>query len=504
MKKSINHQMMLLFVGIVALALLLLAFMNTTFLERYYITNKEQDLIRVYEGFNKVVKNDEMTAETIEAEIGSTIERGNISVLVCNSAWSSIVTTETTEIGKKVMQTQLMMNILHQNPNSVILKRGEDYEIHKAKGVGTESEYIEMWGYLDNGYTYLFRTPIESIRESILITGKFLTYVGTWIILLCLVVIWYFSRRITEPILELAQLSRKMADLDFGVKYTRGGEDEIAVLGDNFNKMSENLERTISELKKANYELQKDIEKKEKIETMRTEFLGNVSHELKTPIALIQGYAEGLKEGISDDPENREFYCDVIMDEAGKMNRMVKNLLTLNQLEFGSQDVQFARFDIIELIEGVLESMRIMAEQKEAKISFVHQGPVYVWADEFQIEQVVRNYVRGDVYLIEEAFSNYMSNALNHLDGDHVVEVKVQQKESVRVSVFNTGTPIPEADVEHIWEKFYKVDKARTREYGGNGIGLSIVKAIMESMQQPYGVRNYDNGVEFWFELDVK
>ena len=489
MKKSINHQMMLLFVGIVALALLLLAFMNTTFLERYYITNKEKDLIRVYEGFNKVVKNDEMTAETIEAEIGSTIERGNISVLVCNSAWSSIVTTETTEIGKKVMQTQLMMNILHQNPNSVILKRGEDYEIHKAKGVGTESEYIEMWGYLDNGYTYLFRTPIESIRESILITGKFLTYVGTWIILLCLVVIWYFSRRITEPILELAQLSRKMADLDFGVKYTRGGEDEIAVLGDNFNKMSENLERTISELKKANYELQKDIEKKEKIETMRTEFLGNVSHELKTPIALIQGYAEGLKEGISDDPENREFYCDVIMDEAGKMNRMVKNLLTLNQLEFGSQDVQFARFDIIELIEGVLESMRIMAEQKEAKISFVHQGPVYVWADEFQIEQVVRNYV---------------SNALNHLGGDHVVEVKIQQKESVRVSVFNTGTPIPEADVEHIWEKFYKVDKARTREYGGNGIGLSIVKAIMESMQQPYGVRNYDNGVEFWFELDVK
>ena len=133
--------------------------------------------------------------------------------------------------------------------------------------------------------------------------------------------------------------------------------------------------------------------------------------------------------------------------------------------------------------------MRIMAEQKEAKISFVHQGPVYVWADEFQIEQVVRNYV---------------SNALNHLDGDHVVEVKIQQKESVRVSVFNTGTPIPEADVEHIWEKFYKVDKARTREYGGNGIGLSIVKAIMESMQQPYGVRNYDNGVEFWFELDVK
>lgn len=96
------------------------------------------------------------------------------------------------------------------------------------------------------------------------------------------------------------------------------------VFGENFNKMSDQLEKTISELKTANNQLQQDIEQKEKLENMRNEFLGNVSHELKTPIALIQGYAEGLKEGINDDPESTEFYCDVIIDEAGKMNRMVR------------------------------------------------------------------------------------------------------------------------------------------------------------------------------------
>ena len=254
--------------------------------------------------------------------------------------------------------------------------------------------------------------------------------------------------------------------------------------------MSEQLEKTISELKSANNQLLKDIENKEKIDRMRQEFLNNVSHELKTPIALVQGYAEGLKENISDDPESREFYCDVIMDEAAKMNKLVKNLLTLNQLESGRDEVTMERFDIVSLIRGVLQSMDIMIQQKEAKVNFEASDPVYVWADEFKIEEVV---------------TNYTSNALNHLNGEREIEIRVlPEDDRVRVTVFNTGTPIPEEDIPKLWNKFYKVDKARTREYGGSGIGLSIVKAIMESLHQQYGVQNYDNGVEFWFTLDRK
>ena len=98
-----------------------------------------------------------------------------------------------------------------------------------------------------------------------------------------------------------------------------------------------------------------------------------------------------------------------------------------------------------------------------------------------------------------------MSNAFHHLNGEMIVEVKIYMEESrAKVTVFNTGSPIPEEDLNHIWDKFYKVDKAHTREYGGNGIGLSIVKAIMESFHQEYGVKNYENGVEFWFTLDRK
>ena len=281
-----------------------------------------------------------------------------------------------------------------------------------------------------------------------------------------------------------------MSDLDFEAKYESHAGNEIDVLGDNFNRMSGQLETTISELKSANNKLQKDIADKVKIDEMRKEFLDNVSHELKTPIALVQGYAEGLKEGINDDPESMEFYCDVIMDEASKMNKLVKNLLTLNHLESGRDEIVMERFDLTALIQGVLSTMDIMIQQKEAKIIFEEEKPVYVWADEFKTEEVVTNYV---------------SNALNHLEGEHEIEIKILKEEStVKVTVFNTGTPIPEEDIPKLWNKFFKVDKARTREYGGSGIGLSIVKAIMEGMNQKYGVVNFDNGVEFWFTLDRK
>ena len=281
-----------------------------------------------------------------------------------------------------------------------------------------------------------------------------------------------------------------MSNLDFDAKYTGKHKDEIGVLGNSMNELSAKLEGTILELKKANIELQKDIEQKIEIDEMRKDFISNVSHELKTPIALIQGYAEGLKDNINDDPESMEFYCDVIIDESDKMNKMVKKLLALTQIEFGNKQVNIERFNLVDVMEGIIKSVQLRAEQENVKIIFENKEPVYVWADEFQIEEVITNYV---------------SNAFNHIDGKRIIEMKIVEKDGiVRMSVFNTGKQIPENELENVWIKFYKVDKARTREYGGNGIGLSIVKAIADSMNKKCGVFNHEDGVEFWFELDGK
>ena len=242
------------------------------------------------------------------------------------------------------------------------------------------------------------------------------------------------------------------------------------------------------ELKQANHELQADIALKEENQKRQQEFISNVSHELKTPIALIQGYAEGLAEGITDDEESREFYCDVIIDEAKKMNRMVLSMISLNQIETGNNEMEYDHFDIVALLEGMIQSMKILLQQNDISLSFAHDQEIFVYADEYSVEQVV---------------SNYLSNAIHYAKNEKKIDIKLTKKEHVlRVSVFNTGDPIPQDSMEHIWDKFYKVDKARTREYGGTGIGLSIVKAIMESMGQEYGVQNHENGVEFWFEVE--
>lgn len=486
MKLSIKRQMMLVFAGLVVSMMLVFLVINGRFLERYYISDRQSEFIKIYSMLKAGVESGSMYEGTFDSELARLSEKNNISIVLIDQEYNTVYTNVR---DRESMVNQLWGYLFNQN-NREILKSTEDYDINKSTDPRNHTEYIEMWGQFKNGSIFLMRSPLEGIREAVDLFNRFISWVGMAVIALSIFLAWYFSKRLTDPLKELAALSQKMAELDFDARYTSGGSNEIGVLGQSFNQMSEKLEQTISDLKKANYKLQKDIEQKEHIESMRKEFLGNVSHELKTPIALIQGYAEGLKEGVNDDPESREFYCDVIMDEAGKMNRMVKNLLTLNQLEFGEDDVQFGRFDVTMLIRGVLQSMEILISQKGAKIIFREDEAVAVWADEYKVEQVVRNYV---------------SNALNHVDGERVIEIKIIKKEDeARISVFNTGKPIPEEDIERIWDKFYKVDKARTREYGGNGIGLSIVKAIMDSFHKEYGVCNYDNGVEFWFNLDLK
>lgn len=493
MKKSIRRQIATIFIALVGAVLLVSILINTWFLEDFYIHNKQTALVRVYNEMNDATKKGTLTSEKMLEELGELVEVGNISFVVVDGDNKALLTATQSERKTQELFTQLMGYLLNKNQvRGEILKSSDRYQIHSATDVISKDEYIEMWGYLSNGNAFILRSPLESIRESVSLSNTFLIYITLLMACLGSVFVWFFTKRITNPILELTSLSARMADLDFDAKYVSGGENEIGVLGENFNTMSEKLEQTVSELKNANYELQKDIEKKEKIETMRTEFIGNVSHELKTPIALIQGYAEGLKEGISEDPESRAFYCDVIMDEANKMNQLVKNLLTLNQLELGEEEITFERFDITELIRGIIQSNEILIQQKETEVRFNCEESVYVWSDEFKVEQVVRN---------------YLSNALNHVDNEKIIDIRIvtnDTNDKVRVSVFNTGKQIPQEDIEHIWSKFYKVDKARTREYGGHGIGLSIVKAIMDSFQQDYGVVNYENGVAFWFELDLK
>lgn len=491
MKKSIRLKLSLWVVALMIALMFIGGAIGSFFLEDYYLNTKVTALVDVYDKISELMKSDEDLSNRDNTEMMDVYcETKGVTLLVLNPDRTIVYAYGADRLLDRRLNDILFEEIIGNDlQEERLLKQEENYRIDMVTDRGmNDIMHLEMSGTIENDRYFIMRVAVENVRESIGITNRFYGVLSVVMIIVVMIAILVVTSRYTKPLLELAEISKKMSALNFDVKYKGKHDDEIGILGDSMNEMSHELEKTISELKSANIELQKDIDEKIETDRMRTEFISNVSHELKTPIALIQGYAEGLKEGITDDPESMEFYCDVIVDEAAKMNQMVKNLLTLNQIEFGSEQVTMERFDINTLVRGVLNAQKIKAEQNDVIIEFQEQAPMYVWADEFQIEEVITNYV---------------SNAFNHVKGNKVIKVQITEKDGiVRVSVYNTGDNIPENELEHIWEKFYKIDKARTREYGGNGIGLSIVKAIMDRMGRECGAINHNDGVEFWFELD--
>lgn len=493
MKNTISHKVSKMFIVLVTITILLCWIINCTFLVQFYYLDKKDVLMDAYEAINTANMTESIESQEFYIKMEQICGKGNLSLIVLDEEGQAVFST-TNSAELFMLHRQILEYIYgyEDNQNDVenqILYQNERITIQRRNNTRTKMNYMEMWGRLESGGYFLIRTPVESIRESVNLSNQFLMYVGIIAIVLSAFVIYGVTKRLTRPIRELARISEEMTRLNFEAKYMPNGTIEVDELGENMNQLSETLESTISELKAANNELKSDIERKEKIDEMRQEFLANVSHELKTPIALIQGYAEGLMEGAFEDEESKAFYCEVIMDEANKMNHLVKSLLELNQIEFGNEQIAFSRMDIVEVIDGILTSFKLTCEQKEIQLLFEAESPVYIWGDEFKIEEV---------------FRNFLTNAIHHAAGEKKIEIRVApwKENNIEISVFNTGEPIPEEDISRIWEKFYKVDKARTREYGGNGIGLSIVKAIMDSMHKPFGVKNFENGVRFWFVLD--
>ena len=284
-----------------------------------------------------------------------------------------------------------------------------------------------------------------------------------------------------------------MSNLDFSHKYNVTDDDEINELGKSINVMSEKLEKTINQLRNTNIELEKDIEEKSKIDEMRKSFISDVSHELKTHIALIQGYSEGLLENVNSDPENRKFYAEVILDESNKMDKMVRQLIELTKLEYEKREFNNRVFNIVELEKEIVRTSQVMLDEKGAEVEFDTKDKINVFADDFYVSQIITNYLTNAIKHVEE------------INGEKYIKITntlLPDKDKVRITVFNTGYNISKENLSRVWNRFFKADEARNREDGGSGIGLSIVRAIMNNYGNDYGVENKDNGVEFYFDID--
>ena len=476
----------------ILLIIVFLIIVNNFLLENFYLYSKQKTLKSVYETINNYYINPTQYSN-IETELEKISVKNNFDILIKDNNGINVYTTNknfTSVIGT-------INDIIDRFNEGKELESTDNFSIRKQRDYKNGISYIMLSGKLDNGYYLYIRIPVSSIQDSVKISNNFLLLMAGFVILISAIMVSIVSRKFTEPILELNNIAKRMSNLDFSKKYeVTNAKDEINDLGKSINTMSDKLEKTIKQLRSTNIELEKDIEEKSKIDEMRTRFISDVSHELKTPIALIQGYSEGLLENVNTDEESRKFYAEVILDESNKMDRLVKQLLELMKLEYGKREFNDKEFDIVEVEKEVIRKAKVMLEEKNIKVQFENTEKINVYADDFYIEQVITNYI-----------TNAIKNVKPTAKGEKIIKIENEfnkDNSKVRVKVFNSGEDIKEEDLNRIWNRFYKVDESRNRENGGTGIGLSFVKAIMNNYGNDYGVSNKENGVEFYFELDLR
>ncbi len=496
--KSVRVKLFFSLCIVVIIIVLFLITINSVVLESFYLYAKVRTIKEAYQTinmyYNKIEIGD-MSAQELEEALKRISSKNDFDILIENGQSIAVFSSDQSFQNTIKKINEIINQTIMNSQRDRVIFVDDKMKITRLNDEKNAMNYILLSSTLDNNYSLYIRIPISPIQESVKISNELLILVGAVSILIAGVLASYISRKFTEPISELNDIAKKMSKLDFSKKYRiKDTDDEINTLGKSINTMSDKLEATIKQLRDSNLELEKDIEEKSKIDEMRKQFISDVSHELKTPIALIQGYAEGLVENVNTDDESRKFYAEVILDESNKMDTLVKQLLELMKLEYGNRDFNDKKFNIIELINEVIRKCKVMLEDKNIQIKFKDDEPVYVVADEFYIDQVV---------------TNYFTNAIKHVkevDGNKNIEITVSknvEKDKVRVSVFNTGDIISDENIERIWKRFYKIDSSRNREDGGTGIGLALVKAIMTNYENDFGVINHEDGVEFYFELNV-
>lgn len=480
--KSIQFRLFLILCISIMSVIFIIVIVNNVVLETFYKYSKTETAKQIFEDINNYYNG--TIQYDIEQELRQIEIKNNIQILIQNQ-------NEIIYFGNKDI-----LNTITQIKNDRNLKtiyKNDKIEI-KNKEISNVNNYIVLIGNLENGYTLYIKIPMMPIKESVRISNKTLILIGIMMIIVSACIASFISKKFTKPILQLNNITKKMSKLDFSEKYKISDtEDEINMLGKNINLMSEKLEATIGQLRQNNDALEKDIEEKLKIDEMRKQFISDVSHELKTPISLIQGYAEGLLENVNSDEESRKFYSEVIIDESNKMDKMVKELLELMKLEYKERKFDNKKFDLTKLVNEEIRRHTVVLNEKNITVEFDQKKKINVFADYNYIERII---------------NNYLTNAIKHCQNINdekkiIIRAEKTKKQKIRLYVYNTGERIPEEYINKIWDRFYKVDVSRHRENGGTGIGLAVVKAIMNNYGNEYGVNNLQDGVEFYFDIDV-
>ncbi len=457
---------------------------NYLFAETYYVNRKSKIMQEAYDNIRSAaIQNNDSIVDIM----GNYEDYNNLQFVIDNKDLECIYNSKQYSFDDDKNKYKIKANFDFKA--KIHLFTQDAKPILKEKK--NSRDILILYGIIERGdddFYILIRTPLQAIKEDMYETNIFILYVSGFALVLGAMFVYFFAKKTAAPIEEIDRIALNVTNLDFSGRASEStSNDEVGRLARNINRMADKLEDTIIDLKTANDELEKDVEYKTKIDEKRKEFVANVSHELKTPLAVLNGYAEILNNNMTG--IDKEYYHNVILDEVQNMTKLVTTLLELSSMENGLNNMELVDTNITELVSHVLYSNDILFTDRNLDYSLDADEHFYVLANK--------------VYL-ERAITNYITNAIKYSEQDHVILVTIRRiKKNIVVTVFNEGNHILPNEMNQIWDRFYRADKARTRDDSKSiGMGLYFVSAIMNGHHGKYGVRNVDKGVEFWLSLE--
>ena len=453
---KIIYKIFLFTMTIISFTILFSVFSNKFFLNDYYLKSKEKELILV--------------ADNLDSKyiVSKEIERMNIN--------------------DEISYTFLSRRYIEDPRNKTIktfIRNNYEFELSESRW---GPEMLKLIINKSPKGEYVLVTPLEKMQKAANISNKFSFYVGFLSLIVSIPFVFIFSKFLSHPITLINANIKEIIKLNFQKKLFLKSKDEFGETAKNLNQLSLSLENNLQELKNMNIRLQDDIDFERKKEKETRYFISAVTHELKTPITVINTHAEYIAEGYAESKEDVEEFADEIVKEGKHMTMLIDRLLVLLKNSSVLDYIEPETFEISSYIDSLLSKYMIDLDQKKVLLrTDLHKS------------SVICNKV-----LFNQVFDNLMSNAVSFVpaDGNGIIEVNSFPKGNfITVEVINNGPNIPEKLINKIWDPFFKEDASRSRKYGGTGLGLSIVKTILEKIECKFGVVNLDKGVKFWFDV---
>ncbi|GAA0740475.1 HAMP domain-containing sensor histidine kinase [Clostridium oceanicum] len=492
-KKSILKQLFIVTSLVFALFIIIALIGQTVFFKSFYIREKKHEVSKIAEKFKaQYVKEKENL--NLENLIEKYEEDSNAKIVILDKKGN--IKMDLNSLKDKKFEKRNFF-LIHKIINNFYMKFGNlelnEYDknpvIYTIKDLEPDKSSVVSAIVVKEKKEIVFVfTSLSPVDESVAVIKKM--YLSFSIIAMTLVIIlsFLYSKMISKPLLKINKVATKMSKLDFSEKCEVKSENELGNLASSLNFLSYNLKKSLDSLKAANLKLEEDIEKERKVERMRKEFIAAASHELKTPISLIEGYAEGIKDKVFDE-EDTEYYIDIIIDESKRMGDLVYDMLDLSKIETDNFKLYKEEFFIDELINRCNNKFRGVMIEKNIKVNCKLFKNTKVYGDWNRIDQVI---------------TNILTNAIRHIDSRNIINIRMRKLNGfVRVEIENSGKHIEKEEIDKIWDKFYKIDKSRNRQLGGSGIGLAIVKNIIDLHKGYCGAENTEIGVKFYFDLSV-